>query len=142
MKSQISRLSSLALVASLLGAATAYGQVPQPSQLATPAPSPVTPDSHSAATQGGKVPSGGRIAGAAAAANTANGWYYVHATHCVPYYNGSTTWVYMFPQEGGYWYTNNAVFEETFLIQCQQGYWIGIYVFNNGILELYTYDYR
>jgi hypothetical protein len=137
MKSQISRLS-LALVCSLLGAATAYAQAPQASQRPTPPPSPVTPESHSAATHGGTVHSGAR-------ASATTGWNYFHATNCLSYYDGSTNWVYVYPREGGFWFTPDRVFQETFLIQCQQGYWVAIYVFDattGNFSEVYTYDFR
>jgi hypothetical protein len=107
-----------------------------------PAGSPITAQQHSLATHGGTIHSGGSTTAQAATLST--GWYYVHATNCNSYYDGSTTWTYIYPSEGGYWFTSNPVHQNTMLTQCTLGNWIAFYVNNtNGSWnQSWTYTYK
>ena len=83
--------------------------------------------------------------GVKAAANAKSvGWYTVHATNCSPYSDGVTTWVYVYPAEGGYWFTSNNLFANAFLNQCVTGNYIGIYVYDTfgDFNQIYTYSYK
>jgi len=73
------------------------------------------------------------------------GWNYVHATTCYISVDGSTTWLSVYPQEGGIWFTSNPVFQSALTPACQSGNWIGFNVFNlNGLLwnALITFTYK
>jgi hypothetical protein len=72
------------------------------------------------------------------------GWKYVHATNCSVYSDGSTAWLYVFPQEGGYLFTANPVHMITLAPACQAGNWIGIYVydFSGNWNQILTYSYK
>src|SRR5437868_5957876 len=56
------------------------------------------------ATTAAVVQSGSSLAADGASAITP-GWYYMHATQCYTYIVGSTTYLYVFSQEGGYVWT-------------------------------------
>jgi hypothetical protein len=58
------------------------------------------------------------------------GWNYVHATNCLTYFDGSLTWLYVLPQEGGNWFTNDPAFERTIGPACQTGNWLGFFVYS------------
>jgi len=60
------------------------------------------------------------------------GWNYVHATNCYGYFDGSTTWLYVFPEEGGFWFTSNAALQRTLAPACQTANWVGFNVFNSS----------
>jgi len=114
-------------------------------------PPAITADFHAAATFGGRVANGHsssvRTPGAASAQgpSAAAGWNIFHATNCEPYYDGSTTWVYVFPSEGGYWFTNNLFMGTSFLTQCAQGNYTATFVTNTStgyFPDIYTWSYR
>src|SRR5947209_5685999 len=116
MISKITTLATLALIGSLGVAAAQNASVGTVQPKATP---PITAQSHSAATHGGRVATGGSA--------VTTGWHYFHATNCAGYYDGSTTWVYVFPSEGGYWYSSNSVFQGIYENQCSVGNWTAVY---------------
>jgi hypothetical protein len=113
-------------------------------------PTAITSSFHNAMTHSGQVKSGGSKTGAgttasAAPAPAAAGWFYAHATTCVAYYDGSKTWLYLYPQEGGVWWTDNLTFQNTLEPQCSQGNWVAFYVYNtNGNLwnQVYTFNFK
>lgn len=118
---------------------------------AAPAASPptaITSSFHNAMTHSGQVKSGGSKTGAGAtatAAPAAAGWNVAHATNCLAYYDGATTWLYVYPQEGGVWWTANLTFQNALEPQCSQGNWVAFYVYNtNGNLwnQVYTWNYK
>ena len=102
----------------------------------------LTPELHHARTQGGTLVNGGSTS--ETQANVATGWYYVHATNCQAYWDGTTTYFYIFPQEGGYWFTTNLVFQNTIQPACQTANWIAINVYNTSGSwnSVFTYPYK
>jgi hypothetical protein len=75
--------------------------------------------------------------------NWPEGWNYVHATNCKMYNSGGSTFLVLYPQEGGYFYTVYAPFQSLISAACQTNHWLAFYVYdNNGDWDyLYTYDY-
>lgn len=59
---------------------------------------------------------------------TTLGWNYGHIASCYTYFNGSTTWAYVYMQEGGYGLTNNPAFISSVAPACQSGKWVGVRV--------------
>jgi hypothetical protein len=49
------------------------------------------------------------------------GWHFVHASHCYTVSDGATTWLYVFPQEGGFFATSNPGFQTSIAPACQTG---------------------
>lgn len=78
------------------------------------------------------------------ASQALSGWYPVHATHCYVAFDGSRTWVYLFPSEGGYWYTDSPAFQNAILAACQTGNYVAFYVYDasGAWNQLFTYTYR
>jgi hypothetical protein len=109
----------------------------------TAAAPPITPTLHNALTLGGTSSSGGRKGKAGSITTQAvAGWNYVHATSCTYLNNG---YIYVYPSEGGYWYSNVQEFKDALLTQCSTGNWVALYVTdpNAGTFsQVYTYDYR
>lgn len=100
---------------------------------------------HNRATRGGTRKSGGRIgtAGMAAAQATAQattGWNFFHATNCYEAYG----YLYIYPSEGGYWYTGDEDFKRLFAAECALGNLVAVYVTNffGDFDQLWTYDYQ
>src|SRR5260221_13629555 len=138
MNLQITPIVSSTVLWSLLGSAIAYGQNPgaTPIHLLRP-PTPITKEMHNVATQGGTVQSGHVTSGQGAASPAANapvatGWHYGHATNCAPFFDGVTTWVYLYTQEGETWFTSNSAFQHGMLTQCAQGNWVAFFVINTS----------
>ena len=106
-------------------------------------PLQIAPELHKAVTKGGTVLNGASMSAAGdAVAPPVAGWNYVHATNCQGYWDGTTTWLYVFPQEGGFWYTANPYLQTTIAPACQTGNWIAFYVYNtSGNLWNYVYTY-
>jgi hypothetical protein len=104
---------------------------------------PITPAFHNAATLGGTSSSGGRRGDAGSITTQAvAGWNYVHATSCLVLDNG---YIYVYPSEGGYWYSNVQDFKDVFLTQCSTGNWVAINVtdvFAGTFNQVQTFDYR
>jgi hypothetical protein len=69
---------------------------------------------------------------AQSAANISNavttGWHLVHAANCYTVSDGATTWLYVFPKEGGFFATNNPGFQTSIAPACQTGNLIGFHV--------------
>jgi hypothetical protein len=151
--SKMSRLSfSAALVAlcSFSGAAFAQGQT-QTAQTAqqalSPARAPITPDQHSVATVGGRIHSGNGTSmqpGSAPSPAVSIGWHYVHATNCNAYWDGSTVWLYLYPSEGGYWFSSVPGSQNVMANQCLLGNWIAFYVYatDGSWNQAFTYTYK
>src|SRR5260221_7693725 len=59
-------------------------------------------------------------------------WHYGHATNCAPFFDGVTTWVYLYTQEGETWFTSNSAFQHGMLTQCAQGNWVAFFVINTS----------
>ena len=73
--------------------------------------------------------SGGQISTADATTQAAVlGWNYVHATNCFVTFDGSNTWLYVYPQEGGFWFTANPTSQMALTPACQTGNWVGFNV--------------
>lgn len=117
------------------------------------APPAVSAAAHNALTQGGKISSGSRqvsaesldrISAATIAPAYSVGWNIVHATHCLTYFTGASTWLYIYPEEGGVFYTNIANIQNAFNPQCALGNYVAIYVTNSSGAwdRVYTYDYK
>jgi hypothetical protein len=56
------------------------------------------------------------------------GWNNVHATNCVTVIKSSKVYVYLYPKEGGYFYTTTALQQPALLAQCAVGNWISFYI--------------
>jgi hypothetical protein len=56
------------------------------------------------------------------------GWHLVHAANCYTVSDGATTWLYVFPQEGGFFATNNPGFQTSIAPACQTGNLIAFHV--------------
>ena len=114
-------------------------------QQAAPASAPeITAQSHSAATQNGTVASGSgaSLSNSPITNAAALGWQFVHATNCVSYSDG---YLYVFPREGGYWFTNAPLFTTTMLAQCVHGNWIGFHVVTastGAFDQIETFNYK
>ena len=111
----------------------------------------ITPQLHNELTQGGAVSNGASMSSSAAlthdvvVTNAVVGWNYVYATNCHSFWDGSTTWLYVYPLEGGSWYTSNLYFQTIIAPACQTGNWLAFHVYNtNGNLwnQVYTYTYK
>jgi hypothetical protein len=72
------------------------------------------------------------------------GWNYVHATECELYDSGGYTYLVLYPQEGGEFWTSSAPYQNLLLAACQTGNWLGFYVYdsNGDWSAITTYDYR
>src|SRR5437588_652425 len=75
-------------------------------------PARMTSALHNTLTSGGKVRNGASMSSTQALAAAA-GWNYAHATNCQAYWDGTTTWLYVYPQEGGSWWTADKVLQGT-----------------------------
>lgn len=101
-------------------------------------PVPITPELHNELTRGGTVLNGagvsstGTLTSATGVTTATLGWNYVHATTCVAYFDGSITWLYIYPQEGGYWFTSHLSEQITIAPACQAGNWLAFYVVNGS----------
>ena len=146
MKSKLSLIAGLSILGLALGAGVGQAQlapINRPGPQNGPPPPVITSAVHAQSTANSTSSSGHSSGtnGLTAAA----GWNYFHATNCAPYYDGSTTWVYVFPAEGGYWYTSNSIFETSMLTQCAVGNWMAVYVTNTTtgyFPEIYTFAYK
>jgi len=71
------------------------------------------------------------------------GWNYVHATNCW-LYNGSDGYTYLvlYPQEGGDFWTSSPQFQNMLMTACQTGNWIALDIYDSygDWSALYTYD--
>lgn len=96
-------------------------------------PLQITPELHKAVTKGGTVLNGVSMSSAGdAVAPPAVGWNYGHATICQGYWDGTTTWLYVFPPEGGIYVTADPAFQRTIAPACQTGNWLAFYVYNTS----------
>jgi hypothetical protein len=111
----------------------------------------ITPQLHNELTKGGTVSNGASISLTAALANDAvvtdavAGWNYNHPQYCTVYWDGTTSWLYVYVLEGGYWFTSNLSFQNVIAPACQTGNLLAFYVYNlNGNLwnQVYTYTYK
>jgi hypothetical protein len=92
----------------------------------------VTPSSQSAP---GSIASTGLVpgfVGATTGSSVVLGWNYVHATSCQFYWDGANAWLYIFPSEGGYFYTAFTPWMNMLAPACQTGNWVGFYVTASG----------
>jgi hypothetical protein len=143
-------LSTVVIMVALLGCLGIGDAQYIPTERPT-APILVTPELHNELTKGGAVSNGGGMSSAAALTNEAIvtnavlGWNYVHATNCTIYWDGANSWLYVYPQEGGFWYTANLSFQTTIAPACQTGNWIAFHVYDtNGNLfnQVWTYTFK
>jgi uncharacterized membrane protein len=131
----LNRLTIIAVLATLALATAANAQnKPQPpenaiQQLARPG---------NGASVAGSVSNGGP------SPQWVIGWNYVHATNCDMYNSGGYTFLIVYPQEGGYFYTIYPVYQNLIEPACQTGNWLAFHIFdyNNDWDQVWTYDYR
>jgi hypothetical protein len=68
---------------------------------------------------------------------TVLGWNFIHVDRCWMVLDGSTTWLYIFAQEGGgddYYYTNSFFFQNMLTPACQNQNVVGFFVSDqNGL---------
>jgi hypothetical protein len=57
----------------------------------------------------------------AAGPYTTFGWNFGHVSGCMTYFDGSTTWFYVYAQEGGFGVTNNPYMISSLAPACQNG---------------------
>jgi hypothetical protein len=133
----IGRIAAMAASALLLsGIQVAHAQ--QSGGPALTPPVSITPQGHWV-----NVSKNGTLNSTGGSKASSIGWYYVHATHCSPYYDGVNQWMYMYPQEGGDWFTTLPVFQGVMATQCAHGYWVAFYVYNTSgnWSQMWTYDF-
>lgn len=74
------------------------------------------------------------------------GWHYFHAYNCSWYTDGTNNFFFVWPSEGGYWYTvNNLYTEGALATSCVHGYWNAVYVVNatsGAYNETYSYNFQ
>jgi hypothetical protein len=72
------------------------------------------------------------------------GWNYVHAAYCNMYDSGGYTFLVVYPQEGGYFYTIYARYQNVIEPACQTGNWIAFHVmdYSNDWDQVWTYTYK
>jgi hypothetical protein len=116
------------------------GQLAQAEQSLGPAR--MTSALHDTLTSGGKVRSGASMDSTQARA-AAVGWNWIHAANCQTYWDGTTTWLYIFPQEGGSFWTANKVLQGTIQPACQTGKLLAFYINADGSWhQVYTYTHK
>jgi hypothetical protein len=97
-----------------------------------------------AAANGATVTGGG--ATLSGPGNTPTGWNYFHVTNCEWYTDGTNNYLFIFPQEGGYWYTYGNIYTHTtWAPACQTGNWTAVYVYNGStgsFNAVFTWDYK
>src|SRR4051794_39463877 len=105
----LTKCIGLALTLAVLGSCevgAAQKSAKDASAAPTPALPPISPSFHEAATLGGTLSSGGHKGGTNGITGQAlTGWNYIHATNCTQYLSG---YMYVYPQEGGYFFTTDA----------------------------------
>jgi len=88
------------------------------------------------ANNSGALSRGGISGGGAtlnAIGNVATGWNYFHATYCEWYTDGTNNFTFIFPQEGGFWFTENNLYtSQTFNTGCVNGNWEAVNVINSS----------
>jgi DNA-binding transcriptional regulator YdaS (Cro superfamily) len=72
------------------------------------------------------------------------GWYYVHPQNCTFGIIGATEYFYLYPAEGGYFYTNNHTYEQLLAPICQTGNFVAIYVYDSAgdWDQIYTFTFK
>ena len=72
------------------------------------------------------------------------GWNYVHIANCTVYINNAGFYLFVYPVEGGYFYTALPEFKELINPSCQSGNWIAFYVTDSygDWDQVWTYTYR
>lgn len=145
--------AALPLLVGSFGMALAQESSPITGTTPPAAPPAISVAAHNALTQGGKLSSGSRqvsaesldrISAATIAPAYSVGWNIVHATHCLTYYTGTYTWLYVYPEEGGVFYTNNLNIQNAFSPQCALGNYVAIYVTSSSGAwdRVYTYNFK
>ena len=98
---------------------------------------------NAAAANGETVTGGG--ATLSGPGNISTGWNYFHVTNCQLYFDDPNIYLFIFPQEGGYWYTYvNMYTHTTWTPACQTGNWTAVYVTDTStgaFNYVYTYDF-
>lgn len=145
--------ATLAFLAGSFGMALAQESSPITGTAPPALPPEISMAAHNILTQGGKVSSGSRrvsadsldrVAAATIAPAYGVGWNLIHATHCLTYYAGTYTWLYVYPVEGGIFYTNVPAVQNAFGAPCALGNYVAIYITSStGTWDrIYTYDYK
>jgi hypothetical protein len=88
--------------------------------------------------------SAGDIAHGSPSPQWAIGWNYVHASNCYMFSSGGYTYLALFAQEGGYFYTNDSAYASLMETDCQFGNWIAFHVIDssNDWDQILTFDYK
>ena len=74
----------------------------------------------------------------------APGWNYVLATNCELYDSDGYTYLVLYPEQGGSFWTTSAPYQNLLLAACQTGNWVGLYIYDSygDWSALYTYDHQ
>ncbi len=119
-------------VAGLVSAAAAQNkpQAPDAAQLAIP-----------------RIPGNGAsngIANDGASPQWSIGWNYVHATNCDMYNAYGYTYLVVYPQEGGNFWTVYSTYQNLIEPACQSGNWLAFHVYDsyNDWDQVWTYSYK
>jgi hypothetical protein len=131
MKTKISLSTMLTLIALVGCLSMAAAQSTPPTPIVE-----MTRELHNALTQDGTVSEGSGIdATQRRTGQTVTtqviGWNNVHATTCLSYWDGTNYWLYVYPSEGGYWYTSTPSHQYAIAPACQTGNWLSFYVYNS-----------
>ena len=128
-------LCTVLTVVALLGC-LGMTEAQQPPSDSPQQPAAITPESHHELTKdstgsiGVSISSTAAGASEAAAAAIVSGWNFVHAVNCQSYFDGTTTWLYVYTREGSTWITPNTLFQVLIAPACQTGNFIAFYIFD------------
>jgi hypothetical protein len=99
-------------------------------------PIKMTPELHNELTQGGVIQNGVGVSLNAELGLTTvvtPGWNVSHPAYCTTWFDGITTWLYVFSQEGTYVFTANLSAQTTMAPACQTGNRLAFFVVDANI---------
>jgi len=72
------------------------------------------------------------------------GWYVVHPANCTSWFDGTYYWLYVYPSEGGYFFTANLQTQTAITPACQTGNLLAFYVYNTSgnWAQVQTFNHR
>ena len=73
--------------------------------------------------------------------NKVIGWNYEQIRYCEGFYSGSAFYLYVYPSQGGCWYTTDPNFQHVLEPECAAGHWVAFYVYNSAGNWNYLYTY-
>jgi len=99
---------------------------------------------HAITRPGNGASSSGGIANNSPSPEWVIGWNYVHATNCTMYNYIGNTYLLLYPQEGGYFYTAYPDYQNVIEPACQTGNWLAFHIIDsaNDWDQVYTFDYQ